>query len=498
MGCGGDSGKTATEAQDPALREVAADSKEVHVVLYGKRVDVTRFQKSHPGGSKVFRIFKDRDATEQFESYHSKRAIKMMEGMLHKSEPAPSATPLPSESAMGKDFKAMVEKHRAAGLYEPCPLDELFKLALVLAPIFVGLWAVRSGAAPLAGAMAVAFGFYLDGWLAHDYLHHSVFKGSVARTVAWNNAVGYALGFLQGYDVAWWRARHNTHHVCTNEDGSDPDIKTAPVLVYVRGNARIAKALNGAQRFQQYYYVPVMAILDVYWRAESVAYVAMRMPQMLPQALLLALHYACLLWCFAGKRDYLLAMMVARGFLTGIVVFATHYGEDILDAADVQGMTLVEQTAKTSRNITGGWLVNVLTGFISLQTEHHLFPMMPTGHLMTVRAGEEGGGGEGGTRPPSRVACATRGAHPLVARALASRACRSSPTCAPFSKSTSSSTARATSRSACSRTSRRSPSSTCSRARRASAPRPLPSPSRIPLPSIHPLPEATPCTRSDQ
>lgn len=393
MGCGGDSGKTATEAQDPALREVAADSKEVHVVLYGKRVDVTRFQKSHPGGSKVFRIFKDRDATEQFESYHSKRAIKMMEGMLHKSEPAPSATPLPSESAMGKDFKAMVEKHRAAGLYEPCPLDELFKLALVLAPIFVGLWAVRSGAAPLAGAMAVAFGFYLDGWLAHDYLHHSVFKGSVARTVAWNNAVGYALGFLQGYDVAWWRARHNTHHVCTNEDGSDPDIKTAPVLVYVRGNARIAKALNGAQRFQQYYYVPVMAILDVYWRAESVAYVAMRMPQMLPQALLLALHYACLLWCFAGKRDYLLAMMVARGFLTGIVVFATHYGEDILDAADVQGMTLVEQTAKTSRNITGGWLVNVLTGFISLQTEHHLFPMMPTGHLMTVRAGEEGGGG---------------------------------------------------------------------------------------------------------
>jgi fatty acid desaturase len=368
---------------------------------------------------------------------------------------------------MGKDFKAMIEKHRAAGLYDPCPLDEIFKLTIVLAPIFVGLWAVRSGAAPFAGSMAAAFGFYLDGWLAHDYLHHSVFKGSVARTVTWNNAVGYALGFLQGYDVGWWRARHNTHHVCTNEDGSDPDIKTAPVLVYVRGNSKIAKALNSAQRYQQYYYVPVMAVLDVYWRAESLAYVAMRMPKMLPQALVLAAHYACLFWCFAGKLDYMLVMMVVRGFLTGIVVFATHYGEDILDASDVQGMTLVEQTAKTSRNITGGWLVNVLTGFISLQTEHHLFPMMPTGHLETVRA------------PPAAVRAphATSGARsstfermltrlsrrPVLSHPLCAR--RSSPTCAPSLRSTTSCTARETSCSACSKTSRRSPSSTCSRAR---------------------------------
>ena len=44
-------------------------------------------------------------------------------------------------------------------------------------------------------------------------------------------------------------------------------------------------------------------------------------------------------------------------------------------------MTLVEQTALTSRNITGGYLINLLTGYISLQTEHHLFPMMPTAHL---------------------------------------------------------------------------------------------------------------------
>jgi len=387
MGRGGDGGAKTVSGGDASLAEArpADDNKSLHVILYGKRVDVSRFQKVHPGGSKVFRIFKERDATEQFESYHSAKAIKMMEGMLKKSEDAPPTAPLPSRSEMGKDFKAMIDSHRAKGYYDPCPLDELFKLFIVLAPIFVGAYLVKSGASPVVGAVAIAFGFYLDGWLAHDYLHHSVFKGSVAKTVTWNNVVGYALGFVQGYDVAWWRARHNTHHVCTNEDGSDPDIKTAPVLVYVRDNPSIAKRLNAFQRFQQYYYVPVMAILDVYWRLESIAYVAMRMPKMWWQAAFLVAHYVLLFWVFAGQMPLLGLMMVLRGFGTGIVVFATHYGEDILDASDVQGMTLVEQTAKTSRNITGGWLVNVLTGFISLQTEHHLFPMMPTGNLMKIQ-----------------------------------------------------------------------------------------------------------------
>lgn len=72
--------------------------------------------------------------------------------------------------------------------------------------------------------------------------------------------------------------------------------------------------------------------------------------------------------------------VLLRGFLTGIVVFSTHYGEDILNGGD-HCMTLVEQTALTSRNITGGYVVNILTGYISLQTEHHLWPMMPTANL---------------------------------------------------------------------------------------------------------------------
>merc|ERR1719453_1503451 len=91
-------------------------------------------------------------------------------------------------------------------------------------------------------------------------------------------------------------------------------------------------------------------------------------------------HYAVLFWLFQGQKSWLAFTSLVRGFLTGIVVFATHYGEEHLEGGDHK-MTLVEQTALTSRNITGGYVINVLTGYISLQTEHHLFPMMPTAHL---------------------------------------------------------------------------------------------------------------------
>ena len=76
-------------------------------------------------------------------------------------------------------------------------------------------------------------------------------------------------------------------------------------------------------------------------------------------------------------------------FLTGVVpgawagynLLTAEEATELQEAATRLGMTHVEQTALTSRNITGGYVMNVLTGYISLQTEHHLFPMMPTANL---------------------------------------------------------------------------------------------------------------------
>ena len=270
-----------------------------------------------------------------------------------------------SQSEIGKDFAALTQKLHDIGCFDPHPVDEVVKLGITLLPGIVGFYLLHNGW-PALGSFLVAFSFYMSGWTSHDYLHHAVFKGSNDKLVGWNNAMGYALGAWQGYTVDWWRARHNTHHLVTNEHGNDPDIMTAPVLTYVRNNPKIAAALNAAQRWQQYYYVPAMSLMDMYWRFESIQYLAARpFAKMWGSWLLLAGHYAALFYLFRGQMAWLLFTMLCRGFLTGIVVFSTHYGEDILDGGK-HGMTLVEQTALTSRNITGGYLVNVLTGYICL------------------------------------------------------------------------------------------------------------------------------------
>jgi len=363
---------------------VEVKNEQVEVYLFGKVVDVTKFLRTHPGGSKALKIFRNRDATEQFISYHSPAAHKKLELMSRNAPDAPAEAMTVSTGAIGRDFEAMRQSHIAKGYYEPDYADEVFKLFVTLAPGILGARLLHTGM-PVLGAALIGFSFYMCGWTAHDYLHHGVFKNSQSQLVLWNNVIGFLLGMWQGFAPGWWRARHNTHHLVTNEKGNDPDIKTAPVLTFVRGKPELATMLNFVQQWQEYYYVPLMALLDFYWRLESIQYLTTRkMKDVWIEYAMMAGHYAVLFWVFQNESGIMwpeLAMMsLLRGFLTGIVVFATHYGEEHLDGGDHK-MTLAEQTALTSRNITGGYLVNLLTGYISLQTEHHLFPMMPTAHL---------------------------------------------------------------------------------------------------------------------
>lgn len=416
-----------------ALNEVHSvnrrEAETVEVYLFGKVVDVTKFLNTHPGGTKALKIFRNRDATEQFimcapcpaaasgwrcewlvrvceadvaapqrategcspapcacavltplTRYHSPKAHKQMQLMSRGARDAPAAAMEVSQGVVGRDFEAMRQQFEEQGLFKPDYADEAFKLALTLGPGVLGARLLHSGM-PCLGAFLIAFSWYLCGWTAHDYLHHGVLKGSQSQLVLWNNVAGFLLGAWQGFTPGWWRARHNTHHLVTNEKGNDPDIKTAPVLTFVRGSPKVAATLNAVQRWQEYYYVPLMCLLDVYWRLESIAYLVVRpLQKTWLEWSLMGLHYAVTAWVFSGQMGWLLFASLVRGFLTGIVVFATHYGEEHLEGGDHK-MTLVEQTALTSRNITGGYVVNLLTGYISLQTEHHLFPMMPTAHL---------------------------------------------------------------------------------------------------------------------
>ncbi|EOD09827.1 hypothetical protein EMIHUDRAFT_216445 [Emiliania huxleyi CCMP1516] len=163
-------------------------AEQLTVYLYGKAVDVSKFAKLHPGGAKALRIFNNRDATEQFEMYHSPA------GSLDAGETAASTGDAESEvatSVVGTDFAKLTQT-----------LHDAFKLGLTLLPGFLGFYLLRSGM-PALGSFLIAFSYYM--WTSHDYLHHGCLKGGQKQLVHWNNAVGYAIGAWQPYARAFFK-----------------------------------------------------------------------------------------------------------------------------------------------------------------------------------------------------------------------------------------------------------------------------------------------------
>eukprot|EP00128_Syssomonas_multiformis_P004557 Colp12_sorted_trinity150504_noHs@32663 len=352
--------------------KTSVDNKEIVVILHGKRVNVTSWAKRHPGGRKVLHIYNGRDATEAFEAMHTDQARKLLSGMSKKSEehdPKVHGDALGPSPQMAKEFAELKELLTAKGFFKTNWFDEILKAALVFLPQILGIYMMHTTAWSYTGAFLFAMGVQQAGWVAHDYSHHSVFKSPVV-----NDAFARFFGFVQGYELQWWKARHNTHHVVTNEVGNDPDIKTAPLFVYFR------KKLNAIQKYQHIYFVPMLTMLDVYWRVESLMFITSRLPKMLPHLGLLLLNYVYCYFVFSpvGWGPAILYTLV-KGFTTAVVVFSTHYAEERVPKGHHYG--LAEQSARASRNVKGGLLIDYFTGFISRQVEHHMFPTMPRCNL---------------------------------------------------------------------------------------------------------------------
>mmetsp|Transcript_43259 Transcript_43259/g.84785 ORF Transcript_43259/g.84785 Transcript_43259/m.84785 type:complete len:1343 (-) Transcript_43259:236-4264(-) len=377
-----DVGAAAGTAAVPAKKP----KEELKIVLNGKVLDVTNWVHKHPGGAKVLRLFKNRDATEQFNAFHSPAAVKRLEAML---KAAPSITPdHPAYVEAGskldmqrKSFAELVKQCEAKGLFKANVLHEVIKVSYTVGIWLAGGYLLSYTNLHYLGAFVFALGMQQCGWTGHDYSHHDVFNNPDL-----NNNIGTVFAWMQGYSLGWWKARHNPHHVMTNEVGNDPDIKTAPLLTYLDNSTGnyATKSLSWLQKQQHIYFVPVLGLLHLYWRIESLLFVLTRLPKLWHHLLALGLHYYLVYKFFSHVPvPAIVLCLFLKGVFTGICVFSTHYGEERLPKDPK--MSFAEQTVRTSRNIGGGFLMNWFSGLISLQIEHHLFPMMPTSSYTRVQ-----------------------------------------------------------------------------------------------------------------
>ena len=144
------------------------------------------------------------------------------------------------------------------------------------------LLAVTRVALQMTAAFMLGLFFQQCGWLAHDFLHHQVFKkrkyGDLFG-IFWGN-------LMQGYSVQWWKNKHNGHHAVPNlhnstassQDG-DPDIDTMPLLAWSLKQAQSYRELQADGKDsafvkfmiknQAIFYFPILLLARLSWLRES-------------------------------------------------------------------------------------------------------------------------------------------------------------------------------------------------------------------------------------
>ncbi|GKY95815.1 hypothetical protein MPSEU_000542200 [Mayamaea pseudoterrestris] len=426
MGKGGD--KSATVAATAAARKVSWSDVQSHrtpedawVVHNNKVYDVSNWHE-HPGGAVIFTHAGD-DITDIFAAFHAAGSQNMIKSFFIGDLDMATLPKDQKQLAFEKGYRDLRSQLVVMGIFKSSGWFYVYKCistqALWVAAVAM-VYLSESTLVHFAAAVMLGLFFQQCGWLAHDFLHHQVFKkrrfGDYGG-IYWGN-------LMQGYSTQWWKNKHNGHHAVPNlhsssavsQDG-DPDIDTMPLLAWSLKQAQSYRELasdgsdSGFVKFmikhQAWLYFPILLLARLSWMNESFKTAfglgastenaalelkrkGLQYPMLERGGILL--HYV---WCFAvcsgfGRFSVLkglglfLTMTCSCGVLLALVFGLGHNGMATYDADARPDFWKLQVT--TTRNITGGHgfpqaFVDWFCGGLQYQVDHHLFPGIPRHNL---------------------------------------------------------------------------------------------------------------------
>jgi len=278
------------------------------------------------------------------------------------------------------DFAELSRRIKAAGLLERRPAYYAVRLTLV-GLFLIGGWVtfalVGSSWWTVAVAVWLGVAYAQLALVAHDLAHRQVFRTAAASGRAGMIAGNLGIGMSYGY----WQNKHTRHHANPNHDDLDPDVGPG-VLVWT---PEAARAKGGWMvRNQAWMFFPLLTLLGLSLRRDSVkALLREEMPKKAWESVLLGVHLV----------GYLLTLILVLSPLQALAFFVVHqalFGVylGMTFAPNHKGMPhpdgtedFLRKQVLTSRNVRGGWIVDVALGGLNYQIEHHLFPSMPTPNL---------------------------------------------------------------------------------------------------------------------
>jgi fatty acid desaturase len=302
---------------------------------------------------------------------------------LTPGHPRPAAEPPGSPG--GSYYAQLSRQVRQAGLMERRPAHYVWKIAVTALAMAAG-WAVfvlvGDSWWQLGVAVFLAVVFTQAGFVGHDAGH---------RQITGSRRTSYILGVLLGnlgigLSYGWWVSKHNRHHAHPNTEGADPDIMIS-VLAFTTAQAGAARAVTRLMlRYQAYLFFPLLLGEAISIHVASIRALNRRATRhRLVETALLAAHMAgyltVVLLVLSPLRAavFILVQQGLFGLYLGCSFAPNHKGMPVLPPADRSDF--LRRQVVTSRNVRGGWLIDMVLGGLNYQIEHHLFPSMPRPNL---------------------------------------------------------------------------------------------------------------------
>lgn len=382
----------------------------------GKVYDVSGWEE-HPGGSVIFTHAGD-DCTDVFTAFHPSSVVKDLEkyyvGILDDSTDI-NCNKLRRDEQ--KEFENAYRELRAKmitmKLFKASPVYYTFKVLsnfLILSASIALATLTDSLFINMIGAVMLGLFWQQCGWLAHDFLHHQVFKNRY-----YGDLMGILIGDVcQGFSVQWWKTKHNSHHAVPNlhesspdaADG-DPDIDTMPLLAWsvkMAEQARNSSVGRFMITWQQFFYFPLLLFARLAWAHQSWVFVfggfgqhsvkgaandrkQMKFPIL--ERVGLICHYGWLLLIMSRMPIlngimYFIVGQLSCGLFLATVFGLGHNGMSVYPANERPDFWKLQ--VSTTRNITSNWFVDWFCGGLHYQVEHHLFPSLPRHNLKKAHA----------------------------------------------------------------------------------------------------------------
>ncbi|KAI8143077.1 delta-6-fatty acid desaturase [Fennellomyces sp. T-0311] len=404
-----------TRQEFAVLTQDAKDGKpnaRKYIIIDNKVYDVTEFVEDHPGGAAVLLTHVGKDASDVFHAMHPESAYEVLANCYAGDiEPVPVAADNKS-AVFAQEMRELRDKLEQQGYFNSSTGFYIYKVLSTLALcgaafVLLYLYGKTSTLAVVTAAFLVGVFWQQCGWLAHDFGHHQAFKDR-----SFNDVLVVFLGdFCQGFSLSWWKNKHNTHHASTNVHGHDPDIDTAPILLwdeYASANyyGSLQDEPGTLSRFfaesvlpnQTRYFFFILAFARLSWAVQSVMYMvseeAINKSKKLRffERSCLAAHWilftgVTIAW-IGNVSNMLLFFFVSQtvaGYFIALVFALNHNGMPVISQEKAETMEFFEIQVITGRDVSQGALGDWFMGGLNYQIEHHVFPNMPRHNLSKVK-----------------------------------------------------------------------------------------------------------------